>query len=221
MLLNIMTVSAVCADGLEGLVLPPGMRASWVAENIEQNGVPIQIQKLTSGASVNDVLAFYRAQWSESTDPEVPGYVENQVSEWKTISQLENNQQTVIQVKARPGGGTEGFASRIDIRSSPGTNRVTRNFPRKSGTQLISSTESKDGAKSATTILMMNTFSVSSNADFYRSKMRARGWKLVHAVNPVGLSTMLFNRSKKSCEIAISKNRGKTIIMANILTTRS
>jgi hypothetical protein len=212
---------SVWAEGLADLAFPPGTRTAWVAENIEQNGVPMQIQQLTSVATVNEVLDFYRAQWKDSADPSIPGFVENKVGEWQTISQLENNLQTVIQIKNSRSGGTEGFASQIDIRSTPGSNRATRNFPRKSGSQLISSTESKDGAKTATTILLMNAFSIKSNADFYHSKMRAKGWSLAHAKNQSSVSILLFNRSGKSCEIAISKNKGRTVIFANILATKT
>jgi hypothetical protein len=214
--LLLLVSSSVLSEGLATLVLPPGTKTVWVAEDIKQNGVPMQIQQLTSSATVAEVLKFYRSQWADSSDPNVPGFVENQVGEWQTISQLINNQQTVVQVKTGRNGGTEGYVSQIDTRSKPGDDRVTRNFPRKSGTQLISSTASKDGAKISTTILLMNTFSVVTNTDFYKLKMPGKGWSLAHTVNQGEVSMMLFNRPGRTCEIAISKNKGRTIIMANI-----
>lgn len=211
------------AGDLSELVLPPGASTVWIGENIEQNGVPMQIQALTSSASVDQVLSFYRSQWENSADPDIPGFVENQVGEWQTISQLENDLQTVIQIKASSSGGVEGFVSQIDIRATPGSNRTTRNFPRKNGSQLISSTESNDSGKTATTILLMNTFSVASNTSFYQSQMPGKGWSLAYARNHSGVSMMLFNRSGRSCEIAISKDRGRgrTIVMANILISKT
>ncbi len=209
------------AQASEPLEAPPSTQLTWVAEDIVQNGVPMQVQQLQSGLSVGEVLNFYRTQWSGAAQGDGPAFVENQVGEWQTISQLKNDRQVVVQVKPGEAGGAEGFISVADIGATPERDREAEAFPAMSGSQLVSSTRSRDGEKFATTIIYLNSFSVESNGNYYKEEMTADGWSMVHRLVQEDNTVMLFNRQGKSCEIALSDNRGRTVILANILTDES
>ncbi|HHJ14796.1 MAG TPA: hypothetical protein ENJ79_10575 [Gammaproteobacteria bacterium] len=200
----------------EGLPVPPGAQAAWVAQQAVQNGVPVEIQRLELSGSVEDVLAYYRTRWADPVDSDAPGYIERQAGGWRIISRLEGDRQTVVQLRRMPQGGVEGFVSRADLSATPASNRATREFPRKSGTRLVSSTESPDGAGKATTIMLINRFSVAANVRFYQRQMGFRGWRVVHASQAEGTAVLLFNKPGKRCEIAVSHDRGRTVIMANL-----
>ncbi len=196
--------------------LPAGSRAEWVAESLEQNGIPMRIQRFSTSLSVADVITFYREQWSEPVADGEPGFLENSVAGWKIISRLEDGRQTVVQVRAAGAGGAEGFLSIANVQAGPGTDRITRRFPKRSGTSLISSTVSKDGPGKATTILMFNRFSVTSNVSYYEEAMARDGWTLIHGMKGKENSIMFYNKSGYRCELSITRARGRTVIMANI-----
>lgn len=196
--------------------IPPDSRAVWVADSLEQNGIPMQIQQLTSPSGVEDVLAFYRNRWSAPVEQGAPGFVEKRVAGWHIISRLEAGRQTVVQLRGAPDGGSEGFISIADVRATPGFNRATRRFPRRSGSQILSSTVSHDGPGKTTTILLSNGHSVKSNVEFYRDAMVRGGWTLIHGMQAGSTVTLFFNKRDGRCEISISAARGRTFIMANL-----
>lgn len=193
------------------------MKVSWVGEEVTHNGFPMQIQQFHSSNSAEAVLSFYRSQWVESVGEGMPGFVENQVGEWRTISRLESGKNTVIQLKASHKGGVEGYISVMDTAGTGEVNKITSSFPKMSDTELISSTESTDSGVKATTIILKNTHSISSNSDFYVSSMKNQNFSLAHQSKDEGTKVLFFNGRGFRVEITISpSNDGSSLILANI-----
>jgi hypothetical protein len=46
------------------IIAPPSSNVQWVAKDMVQNGVPMQIQSFSSDSAVGDVLAYYRDNWN-------------------------------------------------------------------------------------------------------------------------------------------------------------
>ena len=143
------------AYDLNDVELPAGTEVQWIAEDIVQNGVPMQIQQFNSGLTVSEVLQFYRDHWAGRAKGETPGYLENTLPGWNVISMLDNNDIVALQIRPSSKGGAEGYLSTANVTSKSEQDKLTRDFPKPSGTQLISSTKSFDAGKQATTILMM------------------------------------------------------------------
>ena len=219
LLFFLLLVQSAQAYDLDRLELPPNTEVKWIADNIEQNGVPMQIQQFSSGMDVAEVLKFYRQQWESRATDDMPGYLENDIPGWHVISMLDNHDIVALQIREAAGGGTEGFVSTADIRSKAAQDELTREFPRPSGTQLISSTKSFDLGKEATTILMMNSLSMESVATFYTDTMPAEGWSAGLKSRHGNTAVMLYEKDSISCELSITDNeRGKIVIIANLNT---
>lgn len=202
----------------ERVPMPAGMKAVWVGDNLRHNGHAVQIQSFTYDNSVDSLLSFYRQQWqSESGFDAAPGYVENTVGDWHIISQLKDGKNTVVQIRTNPEGMAEGHISVADIHDVQESSHVNR-FPKMSGTELISSTESQDLNKNATTLILQNGFSVDDNLRFYGSRLPNLGWTLQKKMQQEGVGILLFHGKKAQLDMAISKNdSGKTVIIANIV----
>ena len=198
--------------------MPDSMHSVWVGQDIVQNGIPMQIQSFTYSGSVENLLAYYKNQWATPGQSDVPGFVENEAGGWAIISHLESNSNIVIQAKPSDSGGAEGFISQATLGAQSDVEEIISEFPKMSGSDVISATESSDSNREATTLIFSNHFSVESNARFYKDKMKALGWNYLYGSVQGRTSILLFNGAGSQTEIAISKNEnGTTIIFANVV----
>lgn len=207
------------AFDISNVAEPPKSSTVFVGDVI-QNGLPIQMKQFHSELHPVEVLSYYKHQWSDNrkTRKNVPDVIEKKMAEWTVLSKQEGSYSVVIQVKEGVNGGAEGFISVLKLGAPQKTNSMIKEFPRLGGTTLISSTESRDGGKHATTLMLINDYSVDSNDAFYRSKMESEGWSLVRGMIRKGVATLLFNKQGKQCEMAISSDRkGDAIILVNVV----
>lgn len=198
---------------------PPNANVQWVGDNIVQNGVPMQIKAFSTENGVADVIGFYRSRWASDAAPPAV----NSLGDWQIIGRQQGD--FYITVQARTGNdATEGFIgiSRLPGATKPGPRS---DFPRLGGTDLVSSTDSVDGTKSASTIVMENNFSIESNVSFYESNLPSDGWTLLQSkrAEPSRSGTdghsLYFNRRKQSCHIVISPaNNGATLLVVNVVS---
>jgi len=204
--------------GYDSVPMPEDMQSVWVGEDIVQNGIPMQIQSFTYGGSVENLLSFYKTQWEKPKSSEIPGFLVQQVAEWTIISHLEKSKTTVVQIMTGDDSGTMGYISQATLGAPSDVVELIRDFPKMNGTDVISATESTDANKETTTLILSNYFSVDSNADYYKTKMKSMGWKYIHGADKDNTSVLLFNGKDSQAEIAISKNKnGTTIIFANVV----
>lgn len=208
------------ASGVVSAAIPiqQNMQTVWVAESVVHNGIPMSIQSFKSVASVNNVLAFYETQWAKPIREGVPGYVRSEVGGWQVISRLEHGVNMVVQAKSGEQGGAEGFVSEAKVSAVSVNEKKINRFPRMSGSDVVSMTESSDAGRNASTFILTNHFSVESNSTYYQSKFQQMGWK--SALNQVngGTSVLMFNKDGAQIDIAISANdRGLTVIYANLV----
>jgi hypothetical protein len=194
------------------------MQTVWVAENVVHNGVPMSIQSFKSAASVDNVFAFYQTQWANPVREGVPGFVRSEAGGWQVISRLEHGVNMVVQAKAGEQGGSEGFISEAKISAITVDEKKISRFPRMSGSDVVSMTESSDAGRNANTFILTNHFSVESNSTYYQSKFEEMGWDKVLSEVNVGTSVLMFNSKGAQIDITISANdRGLTVIYANLV----
>ena len=207
--------AAMQADRVE---IPERSQAIWVAEEINQNGMPMQIQQFRSELGVEEVLNFYRDLWRKRRDRrEIPGYIENSIDGWSVISRYENDTNIVVQLKAS-AEGTGGYISTTRPMEVGGMDAFAISFPRLGGTDLVSNTASRDGGRTANTLILMNRHTVESNVLFYQSSMPGLGWKAVRDSLVEGVGVLMFNRDGETCEMSISRgDDDATVILANVV----
>jgi hypothetical protein len=201
--------------------VPPQSRASWVADDMKYNNVPMRIKQFRSELGVAEVLAFYRQQWSEDGKKQ---YVENTLREWKIIGKQIDGHYVTVQVKAGAGGGSEGFIGASKLPSMTGRPQVDETFPRLAGTDVMSDIESNDAGKAARTLIFKNDHSVQSNASFYAATLPTQEWRqnTSHAgpQNNGNAHVLYFERRKESTHIVINRNpKGGSMIVVNIVAT--
>ena len=216
----VMFAGAVYADSWPRVESPPNAHVEWVGDNIVQNGVPMQIKSFRTESGVTDVIDFYKSQWASEVTPPVL----NTLGEWSIIGHKVGDYYVTVQAKTGSGEAAEGF---IGVSQLPGASKPgpRSDFPRMGGTDLVSSTDTTDGARSAKTIVMENSFSVESNVSFYESNLSSEGWTLLQSrrANPAETGAdghiLYFNKRKQTCHIVVSPAKtGSTMVVANIVT---
>lgn len=203
------------AFDLQGLAAPPQTRLSWVGKHIVQNGMPMQILQFQSSLSQPELLRFYREEWQQYHKPGERASVTRDVGEWRMLSTLVDAHHVVLQLK-REAGQLTGFLSATPLDIATEHSSITNQFPRQSGSQLISSTESNDGGVKATTLILQNHYSLRESHTFYKNALQRKGWKLSRSNVARGTAVMLFDRPSSSLQLAMRRENNQTLIFANV-----
>jgi hypothetical protein len=96
-----------------------------------------------------------------------------------------------------------------------------RVLPMMSGSKVINDIEHRDAGKTARTLVLANTFSPESNADFYREQMAGQGWKPVSGYQMKtkrgpGI-TLVMKRGLAEASLVITGSGSHTTILANLV----
>jgi len=197
---------------------PPKSRVQWVGQDMKLNGVPMRIQQFSSGASVGEVLNYYRALWGNMAEKKS---VEKTVGKRQTIGKWVGEYYLSIQVQPDGLTSSSGYmvinkmVQKKDVVSSQ------HNFPVMPGGSFYSELESNDPGQTATTITMLNQASVDSNADFFKGRLAAQDWKLDKQYGGPqqngAAHALFFRRDKQEAMVIVSKNAQGTSVVANVL----
>jgi len=215
-ILFLLVLSALCVTAevfAEPVVITPAnAQLANVSENINQDGMLLNIQTFYSDDSVENVMSFYRENWF--TDGDLPGFVENTLGEWTIISQLRDNSNVVLQLKASENNGSEGFLSTAKI--NHGVSPPSTDFPTPDGTETFSSSYVEENDTQVHTMTFLSTQSVGKTVSFYRASLARKGWTLARDQAVEGNQVMLFNRNGDRCELVVSQfDSESTVIHVN------
>lgn len=197
---------------------PPRSAVQWVAENITQNGIPMQVKTFHSAAPLDAVVDFYRQEWTGNGE----AAVENQLGEWIVVGRREGDYYVTVQARAAGKNETEGFIAVNDLAALLKERAdVDDTFPRMGGTAVVSNTLSHDHGRAAKTLILENGYSVDANASYYAGELKSAGWLLRTSFErpESGRSThtLYFERATESCFITVADaGDGKTIIAVNL-----
>jgi hypothetical protein len=216
--LGVLLGGHVAAESLDCPDFPqPSAKVQWVAPYMIFNGVPMSVKRFDSEQKPESILAFYRRAWagSGSTAP-----VENEVGEWQTISALRGKCFFTVQVQ--PAGLT-GSTGLLSATQQPDKVRIVspdKNLPMMSGSSIINDIEHRDDGKNARTIMLSNTFSAESNADFYRQNLADQGWKMISSYQMKTAKgpgiTIVMKRGMAETNLVITRSGPNTIVFATI-----
>lgn len=217
-LLPMLAVPA-CAEELNCPAMPePDARLEWVAPYMLYNGVPMSVKRFDSERSVNDILAFYRRAWAGGSAG--PAAVEYPVGPWKNIAVARGKCFYTVQVQA-DGRGSTGLLSVTEAVDKPRIVSSEKVLPMLSGSQVINDIEHRDGGKNARTLVVRNTFSAESNADFYRRTLEDQGWSTLSSYQMTtgkgpGI-TLVMKRGLAEASLVITRSGRDTTILANLV----
>lgn len=213
--------SAVIAETWPSIKPPPEAHVSWVADNLDQNGVPMQIRTFSSLKNVEELLNFYRGNWTKNGKR---NYVENKLGSASIIGTQEGNYYLTVQLQPSPTG-SQGFLTVSKLPESIRKNSFTvdTQFPRLGGSDVVSDTVSRDQGKLAKTLILKNQQSLQINLFFYKNNMANFGWHLVeNKINQKNKNkdqSLYFERGKEVCSVVITREKNFTYIVINVITT--
>lgn len=158
--------------------LPPRAVAASIGEELVVNGVAMRATHFQSQDAAQGVLAFYRARWA--SDVRADRATEETLGSWRVIGRQNRSRHETVQVRALPGGGSEGYFASSDTRSRPrAPARSPLSLP--FGAKTVSVVESQDGSRRATQILARSSFGVSMTERWLRTAARMQGFESEHA----------------------------------------
>jgi hypothetical protein len=215
----IIIISKCYAYDIAKVETPPDANVSYVGD-VVQNGIPLQIKQFRVQMSSSEVLGFYKQRWSDTRNykENTPAYIEKKVDSWTVLSKMEESSSVVVQIQESTSGESFGFISVSDISRAKKISETTTKFPRLNGSELVSSTESLDNGKLATTIILVNNHSINENSEYYKMSMVNNGWVSTNKRITDNEATIYYSKQNQYCEIALVASKdGKTVIFANIV----
>jgi hypothetical protein len=174
----LLALAAPCALAQSASELPPRALSASIGEDIVVNGVAMRATHFQSPASAQDVLEFYRESWHSAIPAEQPR--EQSLGSWRVIGRQNGPRHETVQIRALPGGGTEGYLAASDSRARP---RAPAPSPLRLplGAQTLSVVESKEGARQATQILARSPLGIALTERWLRTAARLQGFESEHA----------------------------------------
>lgn len=199
---------------------PPNASVEWVGKDLQVNGIKSQVRKFNSNKTIEKVVEFYRQEWKRPVGKGMPGFTETIASApWYIISRIEDNYLMTVQVQVKEDDGSSswGYLSLSPLPGKIDPGDIGKGTPKMSNSQVLSEVKSDDLGKKATTLIIANDHSVSSNVTFYRNHYHSKGWTVEtdreldqgknHALvfktrrNRV---TMMFMKDKHSTKVVIN-----------------
>lgn len=194
------------------IALPENANTAWVSSNLNQNGIVMSIRTFHSPDSVDDVLGFYRTAWFKEGD--IPGFLEDDMLEWKLISQMRETENVVLQLKPTQRGGSTGFLSVAQLHA--GSQPIDIDFPLPDATEEYATTYLKENNADVHTMTFITKQSISATSAFYLDRLSRKGWSMARQDDVKGSKILLFNRKDDRCEMVIQKlNQDDTVIFVN------
>ncbi len=196
---------------------PPDATVGMLGESMVVNGLPINIRQFRSKKSVHDVLEFYRQYWPKGTE-ERPGYTETDILEpWQIITRVEDGYLMTVQVTEQGEDGSQGL---LGISKLPNPEKALpkpgKNFPKLNGSTVFNDIESRDIGKRGRTVQLHNTYSVETNANFYRNHFSNQGWivDMDKGFSGGNSYAQRFSQGDKNVIITINKAKHGSVVVA-------
>lgn len=196
---------------------PKGMHLSWVGQEIMHNGMPINILHFSTSNKPEFILEYYRKAWAEPVSQNAPGFLENTTEQWQVVSRLEDGRNLVVQVKAKEGGGSEGYLSQMNL-SGRVAIKDAYDFPKPQGSVLVSHTVGEDFKGEALTLVITSALSVNEVSNYYLQTLKSKGYSAQFNQKESGNHALFFLGKNKKIDVAIGPvATGGSAIFVNIL----
>jgi len=158
------------------LRLPPRTQAEWVIERGRVNGVPTQVQQLDSELSADELIAFFRREWTGLGGRPQAG----QTPAWRSLAWQRDPLQIVLQVsRGQPAlrGHTSALLSQMNLRDTQ-RNFLPRELPDLPASHVSQMTETQDGPRRSRLVQLSTTggFEITQQ----RLRRHWQGWTPLH-----------------------------------------
>jgi hypothetical protein len=144
-----------------------------VGEDLVVNGLPLQIQQVSSRDDVTAVIARVKQAWSDA------GFdvKTRELGPWQIVSALSDRCLTTLQLM-QSNGNTVGFLAIGEPGKAKDRAVVVKrgNLSLPSGAQVVSSLSAKDGPRSSTTTMITSRRSVTDLRDHFAAGLTEAGY---------------------------------------------
>jgi hypothetical protein len=155
------------------------VNAETVASGMSYNGAGLDISKIRSSASRDEVIKAYLIKW-RSTHAEPLDAKVIRSGNWEIVSKIIGVCLHTVQIDKR-SHDTSGYVSvkSLDADRQSQISVVGKSLPKPYGSQVLSDIFHNDPGKKARTLMIVNNFSVEANADFYLRNFGGDGWRVL------------------------------------------
>ena len=157
------------AGHTESLKLMPGATATWLAKDMNLNGIPASIQSLRFRDPIDDVVAYYRARFRQSGQ-----VIERPRGEWTVLATRIDKRFVSLQLKA-DAGATVGIATFTDLPDEDAT-RYRGALPIPQGVDVLSHQRHNDDGRNAETVTLGAGLSVANLSATIAHAFESEGW---------------------------------------------
>jgi hypothetical protein len=137
---------------------------------------------------------------------------------WHIISRLNGRYLYTLQVRSSDSFSSSGYLAVTDLKTLKTRQTPGRNVPSMQGSRVVNDLTSFDPGRKSRTLLIMNSYSVAGNSEFYRQYYKDRGWKTMVDLAGDNGRTLVFSKFDRETHLVISRRSETTRIVMNILT---
>jgi hypothetical protein len=202
---------------------PPNASVEWVGKNLQVNGIKSQVRRFISNKTIEKVVEFYRKKWKKPVAKDMPGFTETIASApWYIISRIEDDYLLTVQVQVKEddNSGSWGYLSMSPLPGKIEASDIGKGTPKMSNSQVLSEVKSDDPGKKATTMIIANEHSVSSNVNFYRNYFQSEGWtsETDRALDQGKNHALVFKTRRNRVTMMFMKDKRSTKVVINNVT---
>ena len=221
LLIHVAHVAVIAGTSVESIAAVEIPSPSWVertlvADNMVINGLPSVVHYFETDRKLEELLDFYRQKWDESVAQKA-GYREAEVGPWHVISKIEGQYLLTVQAQQKDAFATKGYLAIGDLSAVQNQKDQGKSVPKMSGSKIVNDLVSNDPGKKGRTMMIANSFSVSSNTEYYRNYYLSRGWGQLMDQGSNEAQVLAFTRFGKEAHLVISKPGKSTMVVMNLI----
>lgn len=212
--------------------VPPRSQVEWVSPDMRVNGIPMKVQSFTSAASLEEVVAYYEANWDRldpKTIPDIRGrrkgvMVSRPDSDTAIIGKFHGPFYMTVKVKRASLGSSTGALS-TTLMDGNSVLFDVKGIPHPQGAKPISVVESADADRLSKNVTFVSNESVPQIESFYSQGLAFKGWVLTDKYGADRLENgqsgyvLILRRDKEQLDVAIADVPGqrKTTFRVNLI----
>lgn len=189
------------------------------------NGIRSDVRSFKTSKSIEKVVKFYRNEWKKPVKKDQPGYIESlAMAPWYLITRIDDGYLMTVQAQViDKGKGTWGYLAVSPLPDIPDPDEeviIGENIPQMHGSRVVNEVISDDPGKKASTVIIINDHSVSSNASFYRNYYNNKGWSVETdlLMSNGKLHSLVFKSNRNRITMMIGGDNKNTNIVINSVT---
>lgn len=190
--------------------LPPDTNVADVSKQMVYNGVDMRAQIFQSTVSAEQVVDFYKKKWGKEA-------ILNSIGDAQVVGHQEGDYLVTVQVNGY-GAGSKGTIGIMDTKSSKPDFVPGKGLPQPMGSLVFNDISYPNDPVRARTVAMRNDLSPQQNANFYRERLAADGWKPADRNQCTPDScVMYYNRGDSKMTVVMTPGEGKSQVVINVM----